>query len=75
MMAMYRTRMFKANDGFDDYIAIITIGKYISEIELMYAGGLPETVGCVKSYRCNSALACIRTLSEVLKHNLKWKLA
>ncbi len=68
-----RIRTFSATNGFDDYIAIIKINRYYSEVTLKTDA--EDIVKGVKSYRCKDALSCIRTLVELFNNNLKWHLA
>lgn len=56
------------------YVAIVTTGKAIAEIEIMYWGGLPQTVGCVKNNKCGNALDCMRTINSVIGKTLAWEI-
>ena len=62
-------RVFKTRG----YVAIVTTGRAIAEIEIMYWGGLPQTVGCVKNNKCGNALDCMRILNKLLNAHFKWE--
>lgn len=69
-----KTRMFKTKYGFCGYVAVVTKGRTLTEIEIMNWGGLPQTIGCVKNNKCGTALDCIRQINNVLGFNLTWEM-
>ena len=69
-----KTRMFKTKYGFSGYVAVVTKGKALTEIEIMNWGGLPQTIGCVKNNKCGTALDCMRAINGVLGFNLTWEI-
>ena len=69
-----KTRMFKTKYGFSGYVAVVTKGKALTEIEIMNWGGLPQTIGCVKNNKCGNALDCIRQINNVLGFDLTWEM-
>lgn len=72
---MNKTRTFKTKDwNFYGYVAIVTTGRAITEIEIMNWGGLPQTMRCVKNNKCSTALDCMRAINGVLGFNLTWEL-
>ena len=66
--------MFKTKYGFCGYVAVVTKGRTLTEIEIMNWGGLPQTIGCVKNNKCGTALDCIRQINNVLGFNLTWEM-
>lgn len=72
---MNKTRTFKTKDwNFCGYVAIVTRGKALTEIEIMNWGGLPQTIGCVKNNKCGNALDCIRAINSVIGKSLTWEI-
>lgn len=56
------------------YVAIVTTGRAIAEIEIMEWGGLPQTIGCVKNSECGNALDCMRILNKLLNVHFRWEI-
>lgn len=69
-----KQRMFKTKYGFSGYVAVVTKGKALTEIEIMECSNLPQTVGCVKNNKCDTALDCMRAINGLLGFNLTWEI-